>query len=85
MVPPTALEVLLDELQLMCTIALHPVVSSLAGLVAEVQVVGPVLLPLLAVGPIQLVTLGNHEGVGCTISSEGHHQLGWTCHNSTQF
>jgi len=75
----TALEVGLDSLQLIGAVALHPVVGSFAGLVGEVQVLGPVRLPLLTVGFVQLITLGDHEGVCCTISSEGHHQLWWSC------
>ena len=62
----------------MGAIALHPMVCSFTGLVAEVQLLGTVLLPLLTVSPIQLVTLGNHEGVCLALASESHHQLWWT-------
>ena len=75
----TAIKVCFVELQLVGAIALHPVVCSLAGLMAEVQGLLPVRLPLITVGAILGIPLGHHAGVCSPVTSEGHHQLGRTC------
>ena len=75
----TALELCLGKLQLIGTVPLQPVVCSLTWLVAEVQAVCPVGLPLLTVAAVLLVALGHHVGIRLPLMSECHHQLWWTC------
>ena len=57
---PTFLELLLDKLQLVGSIALLPVVSSRASLLWEVNAASTVGLSFLAVGAVVCIPLGNH-------------------------